>query len=284
MGGCARTDAGPTSPRGARILAAGAVLALATGLAAFPAGAITLPAPSVPNVAVPTPALPKVAVPAPSVPKVAVPTPALPKITVPAPSVPKLPVPTPALPEIPEPAPVAPRPHGLVPSLLAGPAAAVQAVTSAVTPLAQVARPVAPAMAPVRSTRGLVAPLRQWTSTSAARAGQASDQLSAAGGTTIRTLTGGGEVRIVPRSVCSTQVAAAQPASPALCTSVTAEQAAELGLTASPDPSPFTGVTGLALTGASIIGLVVIGALAVGLGGATGPFSRSRVRRRAALA
>lgn len=275
MGRRARPCVGSTSNLGARVLAASAVLTLATVLAALPAGAISLPgAPP----SLPTPTLPAAALPTPSLPRPALPTPSLPGLL--APPLPGL-VPAPR--GVLGPA-IAPRPRGLVPSLLMAGSGAVQAVSNAVAPVAHVARPLATPIAPVRTARGLVAPLSHRSSRSAPRTGQSAERLSSASGSTIRSLTRSGDIRIVPRSVCSSQVATVQPASPALCTSVTREAAAALGLSPSLDRSPFAGVAGLAVTGASIAGLVIMGALSLGLGGVVRPFRGSCARRRAALA
>jgi hypothetical protein len=274
---------------GPRILAASAVLALATVLTALPAGAISLPgAPP----SLPTPTLPAAALPAPSVPTTALPTPTLAGSLAP---------PLPGLVPVATSAPgtlssgitaprgvigpaIAPQPGGLVPSLFVGASGAVHAVSSAVAPVAPAARPLATAISPVGTARGLVAPVRHRSSRSVARTAQSVDRLSSASESTIRSVTRAGDIRIVPRSVCSSQVATVQPASPALCTSVTREAAAALGLSPSPDRSPFAGVAELAVTGASIAGLVLMGALSLGLGGVVRPFRGSRARRRAALA
>jgi hypothetical protein len=101
------------------------------------------------------------------------------------------------------------------------------------------------------------------------------DALSSAGGSTVRTLPRGREVRIVPRSICSTQVASARPPSPALCVSITPEEATELGLNPGLARAPSAG-GGLPLTGASIAALAVAGLLSLGIGGAVRPLRRSR--------
>jgi hypothetical protein len=246
------------------------MLALAPVVPALPAQ-IALPAPPPANAA-PSPSTPA---PARRAPKVS--TPGLPAISLPIPGVraPSLPKP---------PRATAPR---LVPWPLAAPSGAADAVTRVVTPLAPLAplaRPAVPTIAREPVARALALPLRDRSSGLADRTRQSADGPSAASGSSIRSLRDGGEVRIVPRDVCSTQVASAYPETPALCTTVTPEVAAELGLTPGPDGSPIAGVAGLAVTGASIIGLAIIGALLFGLGGVFRPLRGSRARRRAAPA
>lgn len=279
MGGWARPHVGSTWNLGPRVLAASAVLALATVLAALPAGAISLPGPPP---GVPTPTVPAAAWPTPTRPgSLAPPLPGLVPLATSVPGTLASGITAPR--GVIGPA-IAPQPRGLVPSLIVGASGAVQAVSRAVAPVAPSARPPATAISPVRTARELVAPVRHTSSRSAARTGQSVDRLSSASESTVRSLSRAGDIRIVPRSVCSSQIATVQPASPALCTSVTREAAAALGLSPSPDRSPFAGVAELAVTGASIAGLLILGAVALGLGGVVRPFRGSRARRRAALA
>jgi hypothetical protein len=137
---------------------------------------------------------------------------------------------------------------------------------------------IATATPPAASTLAL--PRVPQTVTATARAEPVADPRPMTTAAPIRRLPGGGEVRVVPRDVCSTQVASAYPESPALCTTVTPDVAQELGLTPAPDPSP---IGTLAVTGASIVGLA-LAALMFGLGGVLQPFRSSRARRRAAPA
>jgi hypothetical protein len=283
----ARTDGRSTSRRVGRTLVAGAVLAVVTGLAAVPVGALSLPIPVPEPVTTTVPSLPRVPVvtrPAPQVRPVVLPAPKVttPPVKPPLVTPPRLPAPT--LPGLL--APVAPvvgsvlasRPGVLVPSLLAGATDAVAKVASPAAP-----RVLASANASVRAAGGMVSAVSRGSSITAGRDASA-DRLAAASGPTVRRLPRGEEVQIVPRSVCSSQVAAGQPASPALCVTVTPEEAAALGLSPEPDASPFARVGLLALTGVSIAALVLIGVMSLGLGSVVHPVQRSRARRRAALA
>jgi hypothetical protein len=258
MNGWATTNVS-TSSVGVRVLGALAVLALAIGLAALPAGALAVP---VAPVATPTIPRAPVEVPVEVAPHAA-------PVALPTPNVSKPPLPKPALPPLPLPGSAALPGPGSVPTLLAPIHGTVGAVTRTVAAPARVASSVAP----VRAARSRLTALPRGLSTTASRSVQ-SDQPVPPGDSIVRSPNHGNEVRVVPASVCSSQVAFAVPAAPQICTNVTPAVAAELGLPASSDGSSVAGVPGLALTGASILGLVLIGALALALGGATRPFRR----------
>jgi hypothetical protein len=266
-----RARAGKGSNRRRRVLAGSAVLVFGVVLGAPSADAILLPKLPVP--------LPKI-----------VPEPRAPRFTAP-----NRPLATPRARPAPPPVAVVPRLEPVARTatdVLAPPLRALKRTVAPVLPTTSVPRTdahglpivtdMAPALAATSAPRRLAVPPRRFASPTAGPT-RSADALTAAGGSTIRNLNRG-EVRIVPESVCSTQVASAMPESPALCITVTPEEAAELGLSSPAARSPFASVAGLAITGASIAGLVIVGLLALGLGGVARPFGRTRTRRRTAVA
>jgi hypothetical protein len=118
----------------------------------------------------------------------------------------------------------------------------------------------------------------------AARSAETAAPESTAGGSSIRKLPRGGDVQIVPGSVCSSRVAAVVPASPALCLTVTPEEASALGLPPDPERTSPNLIAGLPFTGASVATGAVLGALALALGMTVHRLSHAHRRRRAALA